>query len=304
MEVIKVSDEGLVATLYLPSTERAKRPAVIVLSGSDGGIATAAMYGGPLAALGYATLALAYFAMDGLPRDLVEIPLEYFKRAIDWLQAHPSVDPARVGILGHSRGGEAALLVAATYPQIRLVVANVPSHVAWSGIASDSGEIRAGWSLAGACVPFLSLARRPDGGSSWRALFEESLRNQQAAASAAIAVERINGPILFITGTDDGVWPCTMMVDAAIARLREHAFTFAVEHAKYDGAGHAILVPPYRVGPVANPWPGSSYILPRWRLELPPPALGGTSEGNRLARIDAWPTMTTFLARHLSPQTQ
>src|SRR5437763_1684078 len=117
MSAIKVADEGLVASLYLPDTA-GKHPAVIVVSGSDGGIATASMYAEPLAALGYASLALAYFAMDGLPRDLVEIPLEYFKRAIDWLRAHPAVDGERIAIVGSSRGGEAALLVAATYPEI------------------------------------------------------------------------------------------------------------------------------------------------------------------------------------------
>ena len=303
MEVIKVSDEGLVATLYLPSTPRTRVPALIVLSGSGGGVVAAAMYGEPLAAAGYATLALAYFAMDGLSRDLIEIPLEYFKRAIDWLRSHRSIDPARIGILGHSRGGEAALLIAATYPEVCAVVANVPSHVAWSGTASESGEIRSGWSLAGAGVPFLSLTRRPDASTSWRQVFEESLQDRDAAAEAAIAVERINGPILFVTGTDDGVWPSTTMVDAAIARLREREFPFAVEHARYDGAGHAILAPPYRVGPVANPWPPSNYIPPRWQSELPPPTMGGTPEGNRLARIDAWPRMMAFLARHLASHT-
>jgi len=96
-DVIKVSDDGLVAALYLPPTDAGVTvPALIVISGSDGGIAGAAMYGEPLAANGYAVLALAYFAMTGLPRDLVEIPLEYFKLAIDWLQSHPSIDPDRV----------------------------------------------------------------------------------------------------------------------------------------------------------------------------------------------------------------
>jgi dienelactone hydrolase len=301
MEVSKVSDDGLVAALYLPSMPvRRKYPALIVLSGSDGGIATAAMYGEPLAALGYAVLALAYFAMDGLPRDLVEIPLEYFKRAIDWLRAHPAIDPTRIGVLGHSRGGEAALLIAATYPEIRLVVANVPSHVAWSGTASESGETRSGWSLNGVGLPFLSLVRAPATGSSWRELFEESLRDRAAQASdAAIPVERVNGPILFVTGTDDEVWPSAMMVDLATARLRDRAFPFAVEHARYEGAGHAILVPPYRVGPVANPWPGSSYTPPTWRARMPTITLGGTPDGNRLARMDAWPRMTAFLAAHL-----
>jgi hypothetical protein len=47
-QVTKVIDGGLVATLHLPR-ESGRRPAVIVLSGSDGGIATANMFGEPLA---------------------------------------------------------------------------------------------------------------------------------------------------------------------------------------------------------------------------------------------------------------
>jgi uncharacterized protein len=104
--VTKVSDDGLVATLHLPR-ESGRRPAVIVLSGSEGGLANANLFGAPLAAAGFVTMSLAYFAMDGLPRDLSRIPLEYFKKAIDWLRVHPAVDADRVAVFGMSRGGEA-----------------------------------------------------------------------------------------------------------------------------------------------------------------------------------------------------
>jgi len=300
-DAIKVSDDGLVAALYLPSTDAGKKsPAIVVLSGSDGGIASAAMYGEPLAACGYAVLALAYFAMDGLPRDLVEIPLEYFKRAIDWLRQHSAIDADRIGVLGHSRGGEAALVIASTFPDIRLVVANVPSHVVWAGIDPDPGPRRSAWSRNGVGLPFVALSRPPDGTTPWRQLFEESLRVAAPAADAAtIPVERINGPILFVTGTADAVWPCADMADCAIERLERHGFSFPWEHARYEDAGHAILVPPYRVGPINNPWPASSYTAPRWRTEQLP-QMGGTPEGNRRARIDAWPKMIAFLNRHLS----
>jgi dienelactone hydrolase len=299
-DAIKVSDDGLVAALYLPSTDAGKKsPAIVVLSGSDGGIASAAMYGEPLAACGYAVLALAYFAMDGLPRDLVEIPLEYFQRAIDWLRQHSAIDADRIGVLGLSRGGEGALVMASTFPDIRLVVANVPSHVVWAGIDPEPGPRRSAWSRNGVGLPFVALTRPPDGVTPWRLLFEESLRDAAPAADAAtIAVERINGPILFVTGTADGVWPSADMADRAIERLRRHAFSFPCEHARYDDAGHAILVPPYRVGPISNPWPASSYTAPRWRTQQVP-QMGGTAEGNRRARIDAWPRMLAFLNAHL-----
>jgi uncharacterized protein len=298
-EVVKVSDDGLVAALYLPEMHAgAKVPALIVISGSDGGIASAAMYGEPLAAKGYAVLALAYFGMTGLPRDLVEIPLEYFKRAIDWLRAHPSVDPERIGLLGHSRGGEAALVIAARYPEVRLVVANVPSHVVWAGTDPEDRERRSSWSFGSIGLPFVSLLRLPDAATSWREAFEQTLRDAgDAVLAAAIPVERINGPVLLVTGSDDGVWPSAEMADLAIERLKQRRFPFPYEHARYQDAGHAVLIPPYRVGPINNPWPSSSYMPPRWRTSVQI-QLGGTSEGNRLARTAAWPAMTAFLSKY------
>ena len=180
--VTKVMDDGLIATLHLPSGT-GPRPAVIVLSGSGGGIASAIVWGEPLAALGYAVLSVAYFAMDGLPADLVEIPLEYVKHAIDWVRAHPAIDATRVGLLGHSRGGEAALLVAAEYHEIRAVVANVPSHVVWQGVQPDPTIKRSAWSQDGMALPFVSL-ETPRTGSSWSDWFATSLSDGALRASA------------------------------------------------------------------------------------------------------------------------
>jgi dienelactone hydrolase len=74
-----VREGGLVGTFFRPSTP-GPHPAVIVLGGSDGGLreGSAAV----LARQGYATLALAYFGVEGLPPELVEVPVEYFGRAI------------------------------------------------------------------------------------------------------------------------------------------------------------------------------------------------------------------------------
>ena len=94
-------------------------PAIVWLGGSEGGLreGTAAL----LASHGYATLALAYFGVDPLPPELIEIPLEYCKEGIDWLKAQPSVDAQHIAVLGGSKGAELALLLAAT-----------PSRRCWS----------------------------------------------------------------------------------------------------------------------------------------------------------------------------
>jgi uncharacterized protein len=135
----------------------------------------------------------------------------------------------------------------------------VPSHLVWQGNHPDQSVKTSSWTLGGTDLPFASLVE-PRVGETWREWFEVSLTT--APPEAAIPVERINGAVLFVTGTADGVWPCSEMADAAIDRLRRHRFAFAIEHARYEAAGHAILMPPYFVGPVENPWPADSYHRP------------------------------------------
>ncbi len=134
-----VRHNGVVGSLFAPPGP-GPHPAMIVLAGSSGGI------NAPLAALlashGFAALALGYFRMDGLPSYLTNIPLEYFETAIAWLRDRPNVRGDFLGVTGASRGGELSLLLGATFPEIRAVVAYVPSgvtHNGWRGRKAASG---------------------------------------------------------------------------------------------------------------------------------------------------------------------
>ena len=78
-----IRSEGIVGTLFLPSGA-GPHPAVLVVSGGGGGIDE--FRGAILASHGYAALALGHFGLEGLPRGLVNIPLEYFENAIGWMR--------------------------------------------------------------------------------------------------------------------------------------------------------------------------------------------------------------------------
>jgi dienelactone hydrolase len=103
-----VSANGLVGELYTPAGPGPVRGAILVLGGSEGGLGGASPEARDLARHGYAALALAYFGAPGVPDALTNIPLEYFKTALDFLRDRAGVDPHRIGIVGTSKGGEAA----------------------------------------------------------------------------------------------------------------------------------------------------------------------------------------------------
>ncbi len=284
IKVQAVQSDGLVGKLFLPSKNR-KYPGLIVLGGSEGGLSSVdhAML---LASHGYASLALAYFGVDGLPDALEEIPLEYFVKAVDWMESQTFLKKGSLGIVGTSKGAEAALIISAMDSRIRAVVAYVPSSAAWSCICSDSNK--SSWSLGGKSVPFVAFQPDP----TYRPLrnypirasinYRYRLKNQQAVQRALIKVEKINGPILLISGKDDQLWPSFEMSEMIMDRLRQHNHLFEFRHLYYENAGHKILK-------AYLPMAGSTTAA-RGRL-----ILGGTDEGNARAQEDSWPKVLAFL---------
>jgi dienelactone hydrolase len=247
--------------------------------------------GSLLAEQGYAALALAYFGLEHLPARLQEVPLEYFKRAIEWMCAQPSVDPSKIGLVGTSKGGEAALLVGATYREIRAIVAYSPSHVVFQGIDeawSNASASKSSWMLDGKPVPFVPFRMDNDCIEQYGfylGLYLGSLQDQQAVERAVIPVERINGPLLLLSGTDDAIWPSSTMCEQVVERLRGREFAFSFQHFSYDGAGH-LLAGPSRLAPARPIGAGDM-------------AIGGTESANAAARDDAWAKACTFFGTYL-----
>ncbi len=147
-EIRDVRDEGLVGKLFIPPGAD-RLPALILLGGSGGGLdwEKAAL----LSSHGYVTLALAYFGIPPLPRTLRNLPLEYFATAIRWLSCLPQVDGNRLAVMGSSKGGELALLLAATFPEIRAVIGIVPTGVLWQGFGKGPA---ASWTHGGRPLPY------------------------------------------------------------------------------------------------------------------------------------------------------
>ena len=108
---------------FIPAGEGA--PALAVLHGWGGNAEMMLPLAGPLHAAGYALLffdARSHGRSDG--DNFASLPrfAEDLESALDWLQARPEVDAARVGVIGHSVGAGAALLLAARRNDLAAVV--------------------------------------------------------------------------------------------------------------------------------------------------------------------------------------
>jgi dienelactone hydrolase len=199
--------DGVDGFLYTPTVKRRRGPAVLVFGGSEGGNS---MYPAAalLAAHGYPALSLTYFGVRGLPSQLVRIPLEYFARAVRVLRRLPGVDRRRIVVMGSSRGGELALLLASTFPRlIHGAIGLVPSDSVYPSPAANLPA----WTLHG------------------RGILPQPIR-----------VQRVSGPVLVAGAGDDKEWASKESVLQIERRLKRHHFRYAHSGLVYERAGHLI----------------------------------------------------------------
>ncbi|WP_158568022.1 MULTISPECIES: acyl-CoA thioester hydrolase/BAAT C-terminal domain-containing protein [unclassified Duganella] len=274
---------GIVGRFFLPPGQDVSA-AVLVLGGSDGGLGYASSFGRYLAAQGFAVLALAYFQKPGLPVALAELPLEYFDVATRWLENHPRIDAARIGVFGFSKGAEAALLLASRNRLIRAVVAAAPSSVVWEGLNRYRPSGRSSWSVNGLAASYVPYDRSVKHVTPL-AMYTHSLDGADDLPETRIAVEKINGPVLLLSGGRDKLWPSSRMAEQIVTRLKDRAFLHVHQHIFYPDAGHPVM-PLFR-------------LRDRIMFRLMSGIFGGDAKANRSAQRDAWDRSLTFLGQHL-----
>jgi pimeloyl-ACP methyl ester carboxylesterase len=232
---------GLVAVeLYAPAG--APRPLLVGLGGSEGGNAwTRAMWKPQRDRFldqGYALLAVGYFGTPHSPEHLDRISLDGIHAAILKAARDPRVDGRCIGLIGGSRGGELALLLASHYPDIHGVVALVPGSAVFPALTHAMNT--PGFSLHDQPLPFVPVPWSAVPNllvHDLRGAFDKMVANTAAMDAAAIPVERIDGPVLFVSASRDEFWPSRDMSDAMVARMKARGFGHPGEHLVVEG-GH------------------------------------------------------------------
>ncbi|WP_216215652.1 acyl-CoA thioester hydrolase/BAAT C-terminal domain-containing protein [Amycolatopsis aidingensis] len=299
VEVRRVLEGGLSGVLCVPA-DPGPAPGVLLLGGSEGGLheRDARM----LAAEGFTVLALAYFGAPGLPPGLVRVPLEYFFRALDVLAGQPLAGQ-RFGVLGGSRGAEAALLLAAHDPRVGAVAGVVGGGVVTQGIDYRRGGLldilgtpAPPWTLRGEPLPYLPYTLSEELRACVRSgqpvplarAFRPPPEDPAELERVSIPVERIRGPVLLLSAADDRMWPGADYCQVAMDRLSAAGHPHDFRHRVFPGAGHGIAGPPGApLTSTTSPGPGVTFDL------------GGSPEATTMARAEAWADSVEFLATAL-----
>ncbi len=259
---LRPSAAGIYGDFLAPPTGVAVHPGILVFGGSEGGL-SAHTEAASLASHGYPTLALAYFAEPGLPDTEQNIPLEYFVKALTWLAAQRGVDPHHLVVIGVSRGGEAALLLGAYYPNlVHAVIAETTSGTVLCGFDAEMRCDGPSWTLHGVALPYSTNFNDPSAATNPEQL---------------IPVARIDGPILLNCGGQDLLIPSCLFGSAIEERLNAAHFPYPHQLLTYPDAGHLV-----NAGVPFDP----IYI----------DGLGGTLEANELGVAAFWSEQLTFLA--------
>lgn len=245
---------GVIGDLYLPPPGAAPRPAVLEFGGSEGG-ESGRWKAAVLASEGYPALAIGYFDLPGLPKELADIPLEYFATAARLLAAQPGVDPAHVVVMSASRGSEAALLSADHFPElIHGAIVYAPSAVVNTGFPDTSATA---WTLGGVAVP----------------------------TDLSIPLGDVSGPVLAITGSADALWPSPRWTRQIENQLELNDDRYPHQILVYPGAGHGIS------GDVDGPASTTSMHPVIHRLI----DLGGSRQANAAGEEQAWGLVLALL---------
>ncbi|XP_036594193.1 bile acid-CoA:amino acid N-acyltransferase-like [Trichosurus vulpecula] len=275
---IQIREGRIRGILFIPPGE-GPFPGVIDLFGFIGGLIE--FRASLLASRGFATLALAYFDYEDLPKRSEDVDVEYFEEAADFLLSHPKVLGPSIGVVSLSQGAQVGLAMAVFLKQ-------VAATVCISGFFFSVGCIKYRNETIHSINTFPERARINNLG-----LLEihSMLGNPQEEANkhALLPVERAQGHILFIVGEKDYNMNSKAYAEQAMEQLRRHGKSNGTL-LSYPGAGH-LIEPPYSPLCLASP-------NPRIRR---PVFWGGETVLHAEAQEHSWKEILKFLRRHLSP---
>jgi len=290
IELKSYREKSFVADFVYPKNCLKFQKIVITFGGSEGGVNT--RLAKRLASNGFGVYALGYFNVkdSSLPKFLVQIPLEYFERAIHKIkEMHPNTKCC--SLVGGSKGAEAILTLISNTDvgPNRVVLISGPDRV-MEGLGKQNKPSKSSsWSFKGKDISYTSLDdltlmelfklawglfKKP---ISLREMYLRSINNQKTGENGLVSVKNIRSVVLFLSGEDDNLWPSSVM-GSSLEKLFKSNVNASFQHISYKGVGHAVL--------------GGHHALQSKNNQV---FLGGNIEDSKEADKDAYTRIVNFL---------
>ena len=250
-----VKNEGFEGILFGGNGQKDK--VVIVMSGSNGGMRLTRTEAEFYHRNGVPALALGLFKTKQTQKDLDRVPVEYVERAVKWLK---NQGYQKIAIDGTSKGSEMALIAASMFSDISCVIARVPSYFVSEGLTvngvtkSPSGT--SCWSYHGKELPYAPYRSRT---FDFKTMLKKEKefhiltfnKNKVVTPETIIPIEKIMGPILFISSKHDVVWESYKSCVIMDHHLTDVSFPFKHKHIAFPYLSHAMVTngsPLFRIG--------------------------------------------------------
>jgi dienelactone hydrolase len=279
---IEIRDGNIRGTLFLPPGD-GPFPATIDMFGTAGGLLE--FRSALLASRGIASLALAFFAFEDLPKDLSGgIHMDYFEEAVDWLYNHPMVTNHGVGVMGVSAGAYLAVLCAELFSKVKAVVsingaiANYIAPMRYKGKVLKE-VLEPDWA---AC----EFIEEKEDAISFKDIYGTA--NMSKFPNTILKPELSDASLLMVvSGGDINTHPMLSMM--IIERLNEFGKGDNCELLFLDNAGH-LVEPPHTMHCYHSYHKAYSACF----------AWGGEKVAHARAQVKAWAKIQQFLKSELS----
>ena len=248
-----------------------------------------------LASRGIASLSLAFFAYDDLPKNLNKLDLEYFEEAVEVLLAHPEVISDRCGVIAVSKATDVASLMAVHFPKVKALVSISGSPVVYDSTIYYKNKVL----VEGIKMKIENLYIDEKGRLSPN--FNSVAESVPYIDNVLPYYEAPDDTYFYFVAGDEDAWFCNLGLELVLESFRKNGFEDdkRISTEIYSGAGH-IIEPPYnslvhdsymRYLPVENDEGKHVRSVPiKW---------GGTLKGTCKAQEDFWPKMISFINHHV-----
>jgi hypothetical protein len=249
MERCTLKYNGFVGIYYPGSISINK--AIIATGGASCDEKTSVLMSRFLRNAGYNVLVLGFYMWEGLPKELVSIPVDYVEKAVRWLQEEKGIKG--IAMTSASTGAGYTLVAASLLKDISCVIPIVPYDHVMEGTTNNFKRLGRSvytwhgkdvayspWTLIDQGLPRIFWGAVRDKKYGLKRFMRYGYDHNPVTDESRILIENMHADVLFLAVKDDDAWPSDKAVERMIKVLEQKDYSYRFEAHIYEKASHAL----------------------------------------------------------------